>query len=94
MLDRSPESTPIEKVLLENVNEVDVRFLDQQLQWQVQWPVENSNSTATPGLPRAVEITVDVEGYGRITRLFSVVAAFPAASTTTSSQTGSAGTAK
>lgn len=86
VLDRSQESTPIEKVLLDKVNEFDIRYLDQQMQWQPQWPVLNANSTAIPGLPRAVEITVDVEGWGRITRLFSVVAGFPTPSPTTSSQ--------
>ena len=86
VLDRSQESTPIEKVLLDKVNEFDIRYLDQQMQWQPQWPVLSANSTAIPGLPRAVEITVDVEGWGRITRLFSVVAGFPAPSPTTSSQ--------
>jgi len=91
VLDRSPESTAIEKVLLEKVNEIDVRYLDQQLQWQTQWPAVSVNSAVVPGLPRAVEITVDVEGWGRITRLFSLAAGFPAASAKQASQTKSAG---
>ena len=89
VLDRAQNSEPITTELLNDVNEIEIRFLDQDLQWQSQWPVSGTGSSATPGLPRAVEIVVDVEGWGRITRLFSVVAGFPAPATTTSSQSGS-----
>jgi len=88
VLDRAQGSVPIENALIDDVNEFEVRFLDQDLQWQSHWPVLNTNLTNIPGgLPRAVEIVVDIEGWGRITRLFSVVSGLPAQSTTSTTTT-------
>lgn len=89
VLDRAQNSAPITNALLNDVNEIEIRFLDQDLQWQLQWPVLGAGSTTTPGLPRAVEIVVDVEGWGRITRLFGVVAGFPVPAATKGSQSNS-----
>ena len=78
VLDRAQDSAPMENTLIDHVNELDVRFLDQSLQWQSQWPASGASSANTPaGLPRAVEVVVDIEGWGRITRLFSIVAGMP-----------------
>jgi len=91
VLDRAQNSAPIETALLDYVNEIEVRFLDQKLEWQSQWPVLSSGSNNPAGLPRAVEIVVDIEGWGRINRLFSVVSAFPVPAATTSSPPGQSG---
>lgn len=78
VLDRAQGSAPMENMLIDHVNELDVRFLDQDLLWQSQWPVLIAGSNNAPaGLPRAVEVVVDIEGWGRITRLFSVVGGMP-----------------
>lgn len=72
VLDRAQNSAPVENALLDHVNELEIRFLDQNLQWQPEWPVSSASSVKAPGLPRAVEVVVDIEGWGRITRLFGV----------------------
>ena len=88
VLDRAQNSTPVDNNLLDNVNALEVRFLDQQQNWQSQWPPQTIGTNAVSGLPRAVEVVVDVEGWGRIRRLFSVVAGFPIPVTVTTTQTG------
>ncbi|MEW6353105.1 MAG: type II secretion system minor pseudopilin GspJ [Pseudomonadota bacterium] len=72
-LDRAPNSAPQDAVLLENVNAVEVRFFDAKFAAQRQWPlIDRASNTVTEPLPRAVEFSIDVEGWGRITRLFRV----------------------
>jgi general secretion pathway protein J len=76
-LDRSGLSEPRQTVLLEGVQNVEVRFLDAENTWQTQWPLaENpggdipTNSQQQTLLPRAVEWQVNLEDWGEITRLF------------------------
>ena len=68
VLDRGPGVTPYAEVLLEDVEAVELRFLDPARTWQVFWPMPNQ---AAP-MPRAVEITIELADWGRITRLFRV----------------------
>jgi general secretion pathway protein J len=69
-LDRGYESPSFETVLLDKVKAMDLRFVDQELEWQNDWPVLGSKQV----LPNAVEVTLDVEGLGHITRLFRLPA--------------------
>jgi len=74
-LDRAPGSEPYSEVLINGVSAVDVRFLGQDRQWLGYWPPESGTGTQPPGavlMPRAIEISVDVDGWGRIVRLFRV----------------------
>ncbi len=68
VLDRGPGVLPHEEVMLEDVKAVELRFLDQTRQWQGFWPPPNQETS----LPRAVEITIDLADWGRVTRLFRV----------------------
>ena len=68
VLDQAQDSAALERPLLAGVNAVDLRFLDQRLQWQSAWPPEAGGDPAR--LPRAVEITLDVDGIGEVRRLF------------------------
>lgn len=70
VLDRGPGVLPHEEVMLEDVRAVELRFLDQARQWQGFWPPPGQDTT----LPRAVEITIDLADWGRVTRLFRVPA--------------------
>jgi len=71
ILDRAPDSEAHETMLLEGVQEMELRFLDDQGQWQPAWPVTNAAGNVVP-MPRAVELSLEIEGWGRITRLFRV----------------------
>jgi general secretion pathway protein J len=69
VLDRAPDSTPLEQRLLDGVTAFELRFrADRQARWQAAWPP----AAGAPGdgaLPLAVELALEVEGFGRITRL-------------------------
>lgn len=73
-LDRAPDAKPREQTLLEEVDEVRVRFLDQTGQWQERWPP--AGQTFVPGqpaaetLPRAVEVVLITERWGELRWLF------------------------
>ena len=63
-LDSSTGSSPI--TVLEGVRGVAMRFLSEDDRWSETWPPSGSAATA---LPRAVELTLDLEGLGPVTRL-------------------------
>lgn len=67
-LDREHNSAVFETVLLEGVSALEMRYVDHNLQWQTQWPPLGSKEV----LPVAVEISLDIEGFGKIARLFRV----------------------
>ena len=73
-LDRGPGSEPYSEVLLEGVSAVEVRFLTPDRQWLGYWPPETGSNQEqkTAVMPRAIEISVDADGWGRIVRLFRV----------------------
>ena len=55
--------------MLDQVRDVSLRFLDQAGDWQPSWPPADQE---VPGLPRAVEFTLDLEDYGLVTRIFAL----------------------
>lgn len=73
-LDRAQNSEPEEVDLIDDVDDVETRFLDPSSQWQTQWPplTQGNQQTLPNTLPRAVEITVDTAYWGKITRVFRV----------------------
>lgn len=74
-LDVPTQSQPGKQVLLTNVTDFDLRFMDSNGQWQTQWPPLNAQATAyLAQLPRAVEISVTLKDLGRITRIVEVAA--------------------
>lgn len=77
-LDGMLQESPHASVLLRGVLAVEIRFFDRANVWQPFWP---PNLGATPSstagrepLPRAVEIIIEKKGWGRMRRLFEVVA--------------------
>lgn len=77
VLDRALDTVPYEGVMIGGIKAVDLRFMDENKEWQTQWPQPNlGGSTQAPAaMPRAVEITIDLEDWGRIRRIFEVVGA-------------------
>jgi general secretion pathway protein J len=71
VLDRAQDSEAISHVMAEQVKGLEFRFLDQQGQWGSQWPATDS-SEGHPALPRAVEVNVDLDDWGMVTRLYRV----------------------
>lgn len=82
VLDRAQDSKPIQTVLLDKVKSMEWRFMDNAGTWQTHWPPTAATSpqpqTPTPAsqalseFPRAVEVTLELDDLGRLTRLFSI----------------------
>lgn len=66
VLDRAQNSAPAEAELLTGVKDVRLRFLDETLQWHSQWPPLNR----TEVMPKAMEVVLELDEWGEITRLF------------------------
>lgn len=75
-LDRAPNDTPQEQVLLVGVRELQLRFLDQANAWQPSWPPPGTLLPASgaggppPTPPRALELILDTETWGELRWLF------------------------
>ncbi len=72
VLDRAQDSQPLESVLLDGVEKLELRFLNQQNQWQDSWPSNQLGAPVSTTPPKAVEVTLETKAEGRITRLFRV----------------------
>lgn len=70
VLDRAQDSQPLENVLLEGVDKLELRFLDANNAWHDAWPNALSGGAASTALPKAVEVTLETAAEGRITRRF------------------------
>lgn len=68
-LDRDYDSRKYDMILLDNVKSLDLRFVDGQGKWQTRWPSLGAEEEV---LPRGVELTVELQGWGKITRLFAL----------------------
>ncbi|WP_455216988.1 type II secretion system minor pseudopilin GspJ [Kaarinaea lacus] len=76
ILDRAQDSQPLETELLDGVMRLELRFLSLQSnneqEWSDSWPSYAQGAQPTGEPPQAVEVTVETEAEGRITRLFRV----------------------
>lgn len=73
MLDRTLSAEPVSTVLLDHVNEVSLRFMDQNRSWHTQWPPLGYSAPDLARLrPIAVEITLDLEDWGKLVRLVEI----------------------
>lgn len=73
MLDRTLSVEPVSTVLLDDVREVTLRFMDQNRNWHTQWPPLGYSAPDIARLrPIAVEITLDLEDWGKLVRLVEV----------------------
>jgi general secretion pathway protein J len=72
-LDRVMSVEPTTTVLIDQVRTVSFRFMDQNQSWHEQWPpLGYSGADAARLRPIAVEITLDLEDWGKIVRLVEV----------------------
>jgi len=73
VLDATLASEPLKRELIDRVKSVRVRFMDRQQQWQEQWPPLNAPpATIARARPLAVEVGLDLEDFGEVTRLIEV----------------------
>lgn len=72
VLDRAQDSEPLESVMLEGVEKLELRFLNTSNGWQDSWPSNQLGGQPSSVPPKAVEVTLETKAEGRITRLFRV----------------------
>lgn len=60
---------PRSQALLEGVEELRIEYLDDEGQWQEQWPPLNQLDIAGAPGPRAARLTLVLDGWGEISRL-------------------------
>ncbi|GBF31650.1 type II secretion system protein J [bacterium MnTg04] len=73
VLDRLSGTEPRRIEILDDVNEVIIRYLDAQLEWHENWPpLGSDNKVAAWVRPLAVEISLELSDHGRFTRLLEV----------------------
>jgi len=73
VLDRAQDSEPRRQVLLDDIEEMTIRYLAGNNEWDESWPNPLSSGgapAAAAGLPKAVEITLDHERFGPLVWLF------------------------
>mgnify|MGYP001819309275 CR=1 FL=1 len=79
VLDRAQDSKPLETVLLDGVNRMKLRFLSSdessgqsKQEWGDSWPSNALGVQPSDDPPLAVEVILETEAEGRLTRLFRV----------------------
>jgi general secretion pathway protein J len=78
-LDRATESEPRRQLIFDQVQGFEMTFFDQEMKKHTAWPSSESGSNSTPSapLPKAVEVIIELEGWGKIRRLFRVAQSLP-----------------
>jgi general secretion pathway protein J len=72
-LDRTLTTEPTSAVLLDKVRTASFRFMDQNQSWHDQWPpLGYSGPDAVRLRPIAVEVTLELEDWGKLVRLVEV----------------------
>lgn len=68
------DGTPVDKqILLHNVEEVELTFLNEEKEWGKRWPkVKPDDRAHVRELPVAVKITLKTRQFGEITRIFQL----------------------
>lgn len=72
VLDSTEGAVLIRRDLLSHLKSVSFRYLDANHQWNTQWPAIGNSSVRTR--PLAVEVTLELEDWGRIVRVIEVPA--------------------
>jgi general secretion pathway protein J len=73
VLDRTLAAEPLRAELVDRVRSVGLRFMDGNQTWHQQWPPAGYSAPDAPrARPIAVEITLELEDWGRIVRLVEV----------------------
>jgi len=72
-IDRADDEQIIERLLIRNIEALELRFMDDKREWIKQWPSANSLASVKPGesidLPYAIEIKLEMGDWGEIKRL-------------------------
>lgn len=68
-VDRALDGQAIETILIDNIKNASLRFLDTDNEWHDSWPALNATPTGDTPLPLAIEFTLQMEDWGDIVRI-------------------------
>ncbi len=68
-LDTVNEEPARRRQLLSGVEDINLRFLDTDGEWNETWPPPDETE---PGIPAAIEFDLELQDYGRVVRLFAL----------------------
>jgi general secretion pathway protein J len=73
-LDRTQEMEPYESVLLDEVEDAGIRFLDNTNEWHNEWPPLSATgqTTGTAVVLSAIEFRLELKDWGELVRLYRV----------------------
>lgn len=71
VLDRAPQTQPAVQLVLENVEELDIRYFYKD-KWYRTWPVEQEQKKTVPPLPEGIELIVKQIEQPEILRLWRI----------------------
>ncbi len=71
-MDRAPGVEPYKSEILDKVDAIDFRFLDDKQNWHNQWPPLNAGAEQTAPVLSAIEISIKLADWGEIKRLYEV----------------------
>jgi general secretion pathway protein J len=77
VLDRAPNTAAAMSSLRDHVVALRLRYFDAQQRWLAAWPAPPDDGGTVQALPRAIEMRLEVQGYGEITRTIELVSDFP-----------------
>ena len=69
VLDQAQDSEPVERVMLEGVKEIEIRYMDSDQEWHAQWPPANKEGQT---VPLAAEVNLESTHWGELRWLFRV----------------------
>jgi general secretion pathway protein J len=77
VLDRAQDSEPLQQPLSEDIERLQLRYLDGNDVWKEQWPdalasIDVDPAEQLPALPKAVEVTIEHKAYGTLVWLFQL----------------------
>ena len=75
MLDQAQDTIPHETVIIRNVNNLRLRFLDEQNNWHEQWPPPNISLVYPEAyMPLAIDVALELDDWGTVNRLLEIAA--------------------
>ena len=72
VLDRAQDTEAHESTLLEGVNELTLRYLNEEGVWMTGWSADNDSTLTSQPLPKAIELNMVLEHWGSLRRIYRV----------------------
>jgi general secretion pathway protein J len=71
--DATQASPPVARELLQDVESIEIRYMNNSREWVAEWPPAGSAADSDPRMrPIAVEVTIVLADYGELRRLIEV----------------------